>query len=183
MPWDFWATDFISSPPEVARLCLFFSVRSVTPLSFPTSPPLRLALREWQPFHLDLPDWPWRWQWKNPSSVWNVAMVSTEPRPLVAGNRDCGDFLHPSPLRRSPLAWLHATAMWGCIMSAGLLTRSQNYCVQRLHWEHSIFTPLPYAWVGLGGAERWREGRTAEGGRRDDDVDWWRRMRHRTKVT
>ena len=58
-------------------------------------------------------------------------------------------------------------------MSAGLLTRSQHYCVQRLHWEHSIFTPLPYAWVGLGGAEWWREGRGGEhsGGEEEEEVE------------
>lgn len=114
MPRDFWATDFIRSASKwmESRSALFGFLGVFCHSAFlPFFLALRVALREWQPFHLDLPDWPWWWQWKNPSSLWNVALVLAVPRPLVAGNRDCFMFcyLHPSPLHRSSLLWLHST--------------------------------------------------------------------------
>lgn len=41
-------------------------------------------------------------------------------------------FLHPPPLHATASLWFCATAMWGCIMSADLLTQSLHYCVRRL---------------------------------------------------
>lgn len=94
---------------------------------------------------------------------------SQEPWLLVYSYRDWLGFLHPSPLDCSSPLWYHATAMWGCIMSADLLTQSLHYCVQR---EHSLFTLLPYAWVGLQGP--------CDGGRREEqrreEGSWYRLM-------
>lgn len=57
-----------------SQLCLFS--RCALSVHFCPSQ-LRVALRECQPFHLDLPDWPCWWKkLKKISSVWNVAMVS-----------------------------------------------------------------------------------------------------------
>lgn len=134
----------------------FSSVHSVTLCILP------LALREWQTFHLDPPDWPHWWQWKIPHQCEMLPwfQLSWDPWLRVTGT---GWISTPPPLCTVPL-FCGSMPQPCAIMSADLLTQSQHYCVQRLHREHSIFTLLPYAWVGLGGAVWWTEGRRAKGG-------------------
>lgn len=94
--------------------------RRVLSLHFPStsSPLLRVALRETR--LIDPGDGSEKIPHQCETLPW--FRLSRDPWLRVTGT--VGIFLHPSPLCRSSLPWLHATAMWGCIMSAGLLTQS-----------------------------------------------------------
>lgn len=184
MAKDFWAAHFIKKLGRLNGKSVGFVCFLAALCHLSSSSPLQdVALCEYPAFHLGPSGW-LHW-WPNPSSVWNVAMVVAVLRPPGCGctvtGTGWGFFVLPPCC--SAALWFCATAMWGCTMSADLLTQSLHYCVQRLRWEHSIFTPLPYAWVGWGGTARWREGERRGGRGRDDDVDWCWKMRHWTKVT
>ena len=179
MPGEYWATDFISRPPKwmESRSALFVfpdaSCHSALP---PLLPPLRVALRETR-----LID-PGNGREKNPSSVWNVAMVSAELRPLVAGNRDCGDFVHPLPSAR----FLSSVAP--CHSHVGLhhVCRPSHTIPAPLRAEAALrashFHPTTLRMSRLGRGWVMEGGEACGWGRRGDAVHWWWRMMRRTKV-
>lgn len=102
MPWDFWAADFIRNPQEWMEILsalfviLLRSVSRLLPLPPQGGVPWVPAVSPWPAWLTLLMK-----DEKKISSVWNVAMVSAQLRPLAARDRGYWDFYSPPLCRGS----------------------------------------------------------------------------------